>query len=341
MNFCITGGGTGGHLAIAKTIAKESQKMDIKTIFIGSTSGQDKDYFEDSSLFQNKYFLKTTGIVNKKGIKKIVALFDIFKAFLHVKKILKQQKIDLVFSVGGFSAAPASFAALWLGIPLAIHEQNAHTGTLNRLLKKYATFFFSSYDDTSPVKSYPVDTIFFETSRIRKQIQTVIFLGGSQGASYINELALKIAPTLQKKKIHIIHQTGKREYEKIKKEYKKLGINAQVYDFTNQLPQLMHKADLAISRSGASTLWELTANALPALFIPYPYAANDHQYYNALFLEKQNLAWIQRQTQNPKQKLLEILETDLEQKSKTLQTLVKKNAAKQIIHYIQQRIHTC
>jgi len=336
--FCITGGGTGGHLAIAKTIAKTTQDMNIETIFIGSESGQDRDYFQDSPLFKEKYFLKTSGVVNKKGIKKIFSLLNIFKAFLHVRKILKEQNIDLVFSVGGFSAAPASFAALSLGIPLVIHEQNAYTGTLNRILKKYATVFFSSYDKDSPIKDYPVDDIFFDMSRIRKTIKTVIFLGGSQGARYINELAIELAPLLQEKNIHIIHQTGKNEYNKIKTSYQKLGINAEVYGFTDKLPQLMHKADLAISRSGASTLWELTANALPALFIPYPYAANDHQYHNARFLEEKGVVWIQKQTQDPKNKLLEILDNNLEEKSKTLQSMLKKDGARKMIQYLQTKV---
>ena len=312
--------------------------MDIETLFIGSTSGQDKAYFENSPLFEHKYFLKTSGVVNKKGIKKIFSLFDIFKAFLHVKKILKEQKVDLVFSVGGFSAAPASFAALWLGIPLAIHEQNAYTGTLNRILKKHAKFFFSSYDEASPVKNYPVDPIFFQTARIRKKIKTIIFLGGSQGARYINDLALEVAPLLEQKGIKIIHQAGKNEYEKVKNSYKELGIDAEVYGFSDKLPELMQQADLAVSRSGASTLWELTANALPALFIPYPYAANDHQYHNALFLKEKGLVWIQRQSEDPKTKLLEILDEDLEQRSKNLQTLLQKDGAKEMIQYIQQRI---
>ena len=338
MKFCITGGGTGGHLSIAKTIAKEANKLGIETIFIGSTSGQDKDYFENSPLFKEKYFLETSGVVNKKGIKKVVSLFNIFKAFLKSRKLLKQHKSDLVFSVGGFSAAPASFASLWLGIPLAIHEQNAHTGKLNQILKKYTTVFFSSYDEDSPVKSYPVDTIFFQTARERKKIKTIIFLGGSQGARYINDLALEVAPVLHEKGIEIIHQCGKKDFEQIKKEYNKLTIDAQVYGFTDKLPQLMQKADLAVSRSGASTLWELTANGLPALFIPYPYAANDHQYYNALFLEKKDLIWIQKQTQDPKAKLFEILDTDLEERSKNLKTLLKKEGAKEMILYIQKRI---
>ena len=90
MKLCITGGGTGGQLMIAKALAEASKELHVKTVFIGSTSGQDRKYFENSDLFDEKYFLETTGIVNKKGFSKIKALFKVFKAFLKVRKILKK-----------------------------------------------------------------------------------------------------------------------------------------------------------------------------------------------------------------------------------------------------------
>ena len=337
MKLCITGGGTGGHLAIAKAVAEAAQEMDIECIYIGSTSGQDRKYFEHSPLFSKKYFLHTTGVVNKKGVGKLQALFLVFKAFLKSLSILKRERVDALFSVGGFSAAPASFAAIVLGIPLFIHEQNAKTGRLNALLQKYAAGFFSSYHDNSPIHAYPVADRFFDTSRTREHIQTVIFLGGSQGAKAINDLALDVAPELVKKGIHIIHQTGERDFERVQKAYEAMGVDAELYGFTEHLERLMQRADLAISRAGASTLWELAANGLPALFIPYPYAAGDHQYYNAKYLLDNDLAWLRREDENPKELLLQILDEDLSKKSETLMRLSHKGAAKEILTYIMTK----
>jgi len=331
MNICITGGGTGGHLAIAKSFAKASNELNLKTIFIGSTYGQDEKYFKNSPLFQEKYFLDTHGVVNQKGLNKIKSIFLILKATLFCMQILKKNNIEAVYSVGGFSAAPASFAAIFLNIPLYIHEQNAKSGKLNSILKKYAKEFFSSYDNSSSIKDYPVDDIFFDKARVRKKIKNIIFLGGSQGAKAINDLALDVAKELNDKGIHIIHQTGERDYVRVKNEYKKLGLDVEVFDFSDDFSSYLQKADLAVSRSGASTLWELCANGLAALFIPYPYAAGDHQYYNAKFLVEKNLAWLKRENQNPKELLLEILDEDLSHKSMELQKLVKKGAAKEII----------
>ncbi len=334
MNLLITGGGTGGHLAVAKAIAQEANKNGINIIYIGSTSGQDKKYFQNSKLFKEVYFLKTTGVVNQKGIKKIFALLKTFKAFLQCLSLLKQHKIDAVFSVGGYSAAPASFASIVLNIPLYIHEQNAKTGKLNSILKKFAKKFFSSYDENSPVKAYPTDDIFFKTARVREKIDTIIFLGGSQGAVAINNLALETANELTKRGIKIIHQCGSYDYERVKKEYKTKGIEVDLFDFDKELYKRMSSADFAVSRSGASTLWELCANGLPALFIPYPYAASDHQYYNAKFLVEKKLAYLAREDENIKDFLLNLLDKDLKTISKKLLEITQQNGAKKIIEVI-------
>ncbi len=107
----------------------------------------------------------------------------LFKATLKAKKILEENKIKVVFSVGGFSSAPTAFASKILNIPLVIHEQNAHIGSLNRLLKPYAKYFISSYDKNSPIKDYPVSREFFKKARVRKELKTIIFLGGSPRSS--------------------------------------------------------------------------------------------------------------------------------------------------------------
>ncbi len=341
MKLCITGGGTGGHLAIAKALAEAAQEKHEECIYIGSTSGQDKKYFKRSPLFLRTYFLHTTGVVDKKGLSRLKALFLIMQAYLSSLRVLKKEKVDAVFSVGGFSAAPASFAAITLGIPLFIHEQNAKTGRLNALLKKYAAGFFSSYDAASPIKAYPVADRFFEHARQREHIQTVIFLGGSQGAKAINDLALNVARELSDRGIHIIHQAGERDFKRVEETYKKMGIDAEIYGFTTNLDKLMQRADLAVSRAGASTLWELTANALPALFIPYPHAAGDHQYHNAKYLVENNLAWLRRESENPKELLLQILDENLSQKSKALMQISQKGAAKEILNYIIKKAEKC
>lgn len=336
MKLCITGGGTGGHLMIAQALVEAAVAEGCEVIFIGSTNGQDKKYFESNSSFSHVYFLQTTGVVNQKGLRKVKALFKVFLAFLKSRKILKQHKIQATYSVGGFSAAPASFATLSKFLPLFIHEQNAVVGRLNALLKPCAKRFIHAYDDNSPIKGYPVKEEFFKSARVRDELKTIIFLGGSHGAKAINDLALSVAHKLQKKGIKIIHQAGINDFERVKKEYENLGVEVELYSFTKELDKLIAQSDLAVSRAGASTLWELTSNGLPALFIPYPYAAGDHQFFNAKFIVDNNLGWCEREDEKLRSKMISILKEPLKQKSKALLEYSHKGVAKKMIKDVQK-----
>lgn len=335
MSVVITGGGTGGHLKVADAFIEEYFKRGIKPIFIGSVNGQDKEWFENDKRLEKVYFLETKGVVNKKGFGKLISLFNILKAMNKCLKIFKTHGIKTVISVGGFSAAPATFASIIsFSCKLYIHEQNSVMGKLNEITSKFATHVFSSFDANSIIKDYPVSNEFFQSARLREKIETVIFLGGSQGASAINSFAVKVAPKLNELGIKIIHQTGRNDFEKVELEYKNLGIEADVFAFTKELSQKMNEADFAISRSGASTLWELCANCLPTLYIPYPYAAKDHQFTNAKFLENQALCYICRENSLTEEFLLEILNKDNHTLSKKLRDSIKSNAVESIVNLI-------
>ncbi len=335
MRLCISGGGTGGHLMIAEALSEAALKEGHEVIFIGSTKGQDRKYFANESNFSYVYFLETTGVVNQKGLGKIKALYRVFKAFLEARKILQKHKIEAVYSVGGFSAAPASFAALSTSIPLFIHEQNAVAGRLNALLKPFAKSFLSAYDADASIKGYPTKEIFSQSARVRESLKCIIFLGGSHGARAINDLALSVATELQKRGIALIHQAGEADFKRVEEAYKKLGVEVELYSFTKELPSLIARADLAVSRAGASTLWELTANGCPAFFIPYPYAAGDHQFFNASFIVEHKMGWCEREGEQLEEKFLAILDDlDLEKKSEKLLTYSQNDVAKKMIQAV-------
>ena len=333
MSIVMTGGGTGGHLAIIKAV--KEQLKDEELIYIGSTKGQDKQWFEHDDDFKEKYFFDTRGVVNQKGVGKLKSLWMMVQAMRKARKLLKKHEAKVVFSVGGFSSAATAFAAKSMGIPLVIHEQNAALGSLNKLMKPYAKAFISSYLEESPIKAYPIKEVFFENAHIRKEVKTVMFLGGSQGAKAINELALTLAPELKKRNIKIIHQAGVNNIEEVEKTYKELGIEADVFGFTTKLADYMNEADFAIARSGASTLWELSATAVPTLFIPYPYAASDHQFYNAQFLVEKELAWLMREDAIEVDKVLALLDENMEERSKGLIDIVEKDGSYKIAQYIK------
>ena len=328
MSILMTGGGTGGHLAIIRAVKEQLQ--DENLIYIGSNKGQDKQWFENDDDFSYKYFFDTRGVVNQGGLGKVKSLFMMGTAMVRAIKLIRKHKAKVVFSVGGFSAAPMAFAAKLTRTPLVIHEQNAALGSLNKLLKPYATHFISSYLEESPIKAYPIKEVFFDNARVRGEVKTIIFLGGSQGAKAINTLALNLAPKLKDKSIRIIHQAGAKNIEEVQKAYDDLGVEAEVFGFTTKLAEYMNEADFAVARSGASTLWELSATAAPTLYIPYPYAASDHQYYNAQFLVEKNLAWLMREGEIDDDKVLALLEEDLSMVSEGLMDIVEQNGSKKI-----------
>jgi UDP-N-acetylglucosamine--N-acetylmuramyl-(pentapeptide) pyrophosphoryl-undecaprenol N-acetylglucosamine transferase len=286
--IAITGGGTGGHLVIAKAIKEELNRRGIKPIFIGSTYGQDRKWFEDDKGWEEKYFFDTSGVVNKQGISKLFSLFNIIKYSLKMGKIFKKHKIEKVFSVGGYSAGSASFGAILFRKEFFIHEQNASMGKLNRILKPFAKRVFSTFYNND---DYPVREQFFEKARVRKELNTIIFLGGSQGAKEINEFAFKIAKT---KKYKIIHQTGKLDFERCEKFYKDNNLKVDYFDFDDNLIDKIVEADFAVSRAGASTLFELVSNQVPTLFLPYPYSAGNHQYFNAKYLVDKGVGFLDK-----------------------------------------------
>ena len=331
----VTGGGTGGHLKVADAFIEEFFSRGIDVIFIGSSNGQDKAWFENDKRLKKAIFLDTRGVVNKNSFGKVTSLLNIFSKTIYCLNLYSKYNIKMVISVGGFSAAAATFASiLKFGCKLYIHEQNSKMGKLNEITSKFATDVFSSFDENSLVKDYPVAKEFFETARVRDKIKMIAFFGGSQGAICINDFALKVAPRLNEMGIKIIHQTGKNDFKRVLEEYKKLNISADIFDFSKDIPSKMSSADFAVSRAGASTLWELCANSLPTFFIPYKHAAGDHQYYNAKALFDKGLCFLKREDDLNEEDFFKIVNSDIHKISIELISSINPNAISLIINII-------
>ena len=217
---------------------------------------------------------------------------------------------------------------------LYLHEQNSVDGGVNKWLKKYAYKYFNSFKTNHP---YPINKDFFTYSRSRKKVKTILFLGGSNGASFINNLAMNLSEELNNKNIKIIHQSGSKDYKWLKQSYQDKNINVDLFDFKDNLPEIMNKADFCISRAGASTTFELLANALPTLFIPFPYAIYDHQYKNALYFKEKKLCFLKRENELDDNYVYEIIENDFQDLSNILMKSIKCDGAKKIIYDIFQK----
>ena len=335
MKIALAGGGTGGHLAIIAALAQEinsqsqnSQSQNSQSsfsfeqpIFIGSLRGQDRAWFEHSPLFKKCYFLPSSPLAG--GIlAKLKTLFALPILVFRSAKILREHKISALLFAGGYSGAAAAIAAILLRIPLFLHEQNSRAGLANRAFAPFAKKSFCSFTSTLP---YPVRAEFLSILRPRTKLKSLLFLGGSQGASFISKLFITLAPKLEAMGICCVLQAGK-NYEASLEELKGLlgerdcgkssidcGANdtdcgksdtksasfrqgrIRVFDFSQSLWEEIKAADFCVSRAGASALFELLYSKTPALFIPYPHAARNHQFFNALHFEQLGLCMLLEQ----------------------------------------------
>ena len=294
MRIVIAGGGTGGHLFPGIAIAEEFIKRDRRAeiIFIGTQKG-----IESKLLGQVGHELRTIDIegVKGRGMKALVkGFYQIPQSMWQSRRILKQFRPQIVIGVGGYASGPAVQAAYFMGIPTAIAEQNAMPGITNRILGKFVDKVFVTYAQTEAWFSHskvmlsgnPVRAAFFNVrslAKAEKDFQQLLIFGGSQGAMAINKGVVEMLPDLQQMKtpLHVLHQTGTREVEMVRKAYDHYGIRAEVTPFIVDMAGAYAQADLIICRAGATSLAEITAAGKAAILIPFPWATNDHQTKNA------------------------------------------------------------
>lgn len=298
--------------------------------------GQDQSWFEHDTGFAASYFLDSAGVVNKGITGRILQLLKLLWLSLKLYSVFRRHGVTKVFSVGGYSASPAVFAAILFRKPLYIHEQNASMGSLNKISKPFAKAFFSSFHPASPCPNYPVEHKFFDSRRIRTSTNVILFMGGSLGARSINDLAIAAAAELLASGKTIIHLTGTQDYERIRQFYETNCLSVTCIAFDRNIDHLIAQADFAVSRAGASSLFELYANALPTLFVPYPHAASDHQYHNAMYLVKQDMAYCKREEELTKELLLELIEIDHTSLSEKMHSAFHPDGAACIVSHLRK-----
>ncbi len=303
----IAGGGTGGHIFPAIAIANALKKIDdsIEILFVGA-----KGKMEMEKVPQAGYKIEGLDIAgfNRSSLIKNIGLpFKLVKSFLEVRTIFKKFKPDAAIGVGGYSSFPVLRFAQAKGIPTFIHESNSFAGKSNILLGKKASKVFTGTDGME--KFFPVEKIIVSGNPVRTAIAdsavskaealkffsldehkiTVLVVGGSLGAKSVNEAIDKGLDEILNAGIQLIWQTGKPYAEKAKERTAGKG-GVWVNDFITQMENAYAAADLVVSRSGAMSVAELCVAKKPVLFVPYPFAAEDHQTVNAMQLVNKNAA---------------------------------------------------
>ena len=299
MKVIMTGGGTGGHIYPAIAIADEikSRHPDAEIIFVGTERGMEKDIVPKAG-YPVK-FITVSGLNRKNPIKLIKTLKDLNHGLHEAKQIIKEFKPDLVIGTGGYVCGPVMKTAAGMGIKTYIHEQNAFPGLTNKLLSRGAERVFVAFDDAKkyfktkkePVTvGNPVRHAFTEVDRqaareslgVKEDEFMVLSFGGSLGAQRINDEMTVAAERLRDRVgLRIFFVTGKRYYNSIMENADKTNARVTYLQYIDDMPKYLNACDLAITRSGALTVSEITACGRASVMIPSPYVTNNHQYYNA------------------------------------------------------------
>jgi UDP-N-acetylglucosamine--N-acetylmuramyl-(pentapeptide) pyrophosphoryl-undecaprenol N-acetylglucosamine transferase len=297
MRAILAGGGTGGHVIPALAIANELKKTyGSEVLFIGTARG-----IENRLVPAAGYPLKLVRVGALKNVSLMTrarTALDLPRAVWDAAGMLNEFAPDVVIGVGGYASGPAMLAAVAKHIPTLAFEPNVVPGFANKIVARFVSAAAVHFEETAKyfrhaeVTGVPVRHAFFEIPPKRGGVPTLLVFGGSQGAHAINEAMKRCLPELRRQApgIHIIHQTGERDYNDALAAYKSLGDSAEVSKFIEDMPAAFARADLVVCRSGASTVAEITAAGKPAIFVPFPRAADDHQTVNALALERAGAA---------------------------------------------------
>jgi UDP-N-acetylglucosamine--N-acetylmuramyl-(pentapeptide) pyrophosphoryl-undecaprenol N-acetylglucosamine transferase len=310
LRIVIAGGGTGGHLFPGIAIAQEflARNPENRVLFVGT-----KRPFEISILSETGFEHKTITAEGFKGRgvwNQMVSISKIPMGVIESILILKRFKADLVVGVGGYSAGPLVVGAWLLGINTVLHEQNILPGITNRILSRFADRIYVSFKETKAgldpkkirVTGNPVRKEIRQSARVGKDIHTadlrerrpftILILGGSQGAHSINMAVLEAIESMMEDKgaYFFVHQTGADDEIRVKRVYQEQGVPCEVRAFFKDMGRQYEKTDLIICRAGATTVAEVKTIGKAVIFIPFPFAADDHQVLNARSLVDEGAA---------------------------------------------------
>jgi len=292
MRAILAGGGTGGHVIPALAIAHELQKQyGAEILFVGTARG-----IENRLVPAAGYDLRLVQVGALKNVSlqtRLKTFGDLPRAIWESSRILAEFRPDVAVGVGGYASGPAMLAAVARRIPTLVFEPNFVPGFANRIVASFVSAAAVQFQETGKyfrhceVTGVPVREAFFKIGGSHSN-PTLLVFGGSQGAHAINLVVMQSAEELLSKVpgLRIVHQTGERDYNDALTAYTNLGGAVEAYRFIDDMPGYFTRASLLLCRSGASTVGEVTAAGKPAIFVPFPRAADDHQKRNAEALER-------------------------------------------------------
>ncbi len=292
----IAGGGTGGHIYPGVAIAQEFRRRypGARVVFVGTARGMETRIVPREGF--ELELIEVTALKRVGAWRRIKSLLKLPFSFLKVRSLMKKLEPDVVIGVGGYASGPVVLVASLMGIPTLIAEQNALPGFTNRVLGRFVRAAAVSFEETrdffgekAEITGNPVRADFFAIpAREPGDRMKVLITGGSQGSRAINEAMTGALGLFEDdpSRFSFTHQTGEADLEKVRAAYDGRGIEAEVKPFIENMVEEFTSADLVVCRAGATTVAELAASGKPALMIPFPFAADDHQRKNAEAVER-------------------------------------------------------
>ncbi len=354
MKVIIAGGGTGGHLFPAISIAEEilGRNGGNEVLFVGTRHGIERRILPEKGYAVE--FINLRGLVGKSVSEMTKAAASLPGAMASSLKILRRFRPDAVIGVGGYASGPTLLCACMNRIPTAVCEQNSVPGLANRILSRFVAKIFITFEESK--EHLPTRKTVLTGNPIRRDIargatekrtrqntpRNIFVLGGSQGARKLNEIVPLSLGKLGTE-VNVAHQTGEIHAESVKETYRKLGIAAEVFGFTDRISLIYEKTDLVICRAGSGTLSEITAFGIPSVLIPLAASAHDHQLKNARILESNNAAVVVEEKELSVDGLCTVMErilekSELERMAVNSKKLARPHAAREIVNEIEQLI---
>ena len=289
----IAAGGTGGHVYPALATARELADRSVPVVWLGTKAGLEGRVLPGTGIVVE--WLEIAALRGKGWLGWLTGPWRLVKAVLAARRVIRRRRPRAVLGLGGYVAAPAGIAARMAGVPLVIHEQNAVPGLANRLSARWAARILTGFPGAfsgaaewvgNPVRSEiaalppPETRMAARTGRSR-----LLVLGGSQGALALNRaVPAAVAALAVERRPEILHQAGAATVERARAAYREAGVDADVVEYIEEMDRAYAWADLVVARAGALTIAELAAAGVGAVFVPLPWAADDHQTANARFL---------------------------------------------------------
>lgn len=360
MRMIIAGGGTGGHLFPGIAVAERLREVDggAEILFVGTEKGLESRLVPEHGF--DLAFVRFARLKNAGLLERLRTMADLPGIVTAAARIVRRFKPDVVLGVGGYASGPVVLSAALMGIPTAICEQNTVAGLTNRVLARVVREIYTGFPVRVP--GFPAKKVHWTGNPVRASLAdaidrepgdrsplTLFVLGGSQGAQYLNAELPRVIGAVRTRlgveSLQVLHQAGRGNAEKVRAAYgSESGVTADVVEFIDEMGVAYNRADLMICRAGALTVSETTLCGRPAVFVPFPFAADNHQETNAALMVSGGAALLVKQGERFHQEMTDAVSAvladrdRLHEMARSARRLAKPDATAEILRRCQEMV---